>query len=172
MQCDKHGIREKQNACSSVKSNLGLLSCSTALVMQVVFQYQGLKKVRLGPHHWDSGDREDWDNAQTDIQDDEHWDSSVYSRVFLVARSAELWEAWNRCVACHCNCCCICSKSAWCAISSQNFRTLALSRTPVGQAINTQMGGTLLPRNGRELSSSSPDTLIYAPCRCSCPVKA
>lgn len=64
--------------------------------MQIVFQYQGIKKVRLGQHHWDRDDQEEWGSAYSSLANNDHWDSSVYSRVFLDSSSAQVWEAWNR----------------------------------------------------------------------------
>ena len=65
------------------------------VALQIVFQYKGVSSIRLGQHHWNCDDEEDWESnrSQTDA---EHWDSSVYSRVFLQPSSARLWASWNR----------------------------------------------------------------------------
>ena len=68
------------------------------VALQIIFQYKGVSSIRLGQHHWNCDDEEDWESncSQTDA---EHWDSSVYSRVFLQPSSARLWESWNRYMA-------------------------------------------------------------------------
>ena len=64
--------------------------------LQVVFQYKGVKKIRLGQSHWThDDDEEEWDPSRGP-SDTEHWNESMYTRVFLQPYSAQLWESWNR----------------------------------------------------------------------------
>ena len=64
-----------------------------------MFQYQGVKKIRLGRQHWSSGEEEDWglgSGVHRQQQAGKRWDSSMYERVFLHAEGALTWESWNR----------------------------------------------------------------------------
>ncbi|KAL0039754.1 hypothetical protein WJX77_006967 [Trebouxia sp. C0004] len=68
-----------------------------ALVKKVMFQYQGVKKIRLGRQHWDSTEEEDSGGLTRgqDWQKADHWDAAVYERVFLQSSAATVWENWN-----------------------------------------------------------------------------
>lgn len=63
---------------------------------QVVFQYQGIKKVKLGQHYRVPDDEDSWNDGERKAEDAAHWDSGVYSRLFLESSGAQLWESWNR----------------------------------------------------------------------------
>lgn len=65
------------------------------MMVQVLFQYKGVRKVRLGQNHWTYDEEEEWEPSWG-ATDAEHWDESMYSRVFLQPQSAQLWELWNR----------------------------------------------------------------------------
>ncbi len=63
-----------------------------------MFQYQGVKKIRLGRQHWDSTEEEEWSGLARgqDWQKADRWDAAVYERVFLQSSAATVWEDWNR----------------------------------------------------------------------------
>ena len=69
-----------------------------ATLLQVMFQYQGVKKIRLGRQHWDLTEEEDWGGSARgqDWQKADCWDAAVYERVFLQSFAATVWEDWNR----------------------------------------------------------------------------
>ncbi|KAL0045420.1 hypothetical protein WJX82_006097 [Trebouxia sp. C0006] len=69
-----------------------------ALIKKVMFQYQGVKKIRLGRQHWDLTEEEDWGGSARgqDWQKADCWDAAVYERVFLQSFAATVWEDWNR----------------------------------------------------------------------------
>ena len=69
-----------------------------AILLQVLFQYQAVKRIRLGRQHWDSTEEGDWGGAASrqDWQQADRWDAAVYERVFLQSSAATVWEDWNR----------------------------------------------------------------------------
>ncbi|KAL0021740.1 hypothetical protein WJX79_000457 [Trebouxia sp. C0005] len=69
-----------------------------AFTKKVLFQYQAVKRIRLGRQHWDSTEEEDWGGAARgqDWQQADRWDAAVYERVFLQSSAATVWEDWNR----------------------------------------------------------------------------
>ena len=82
--------------------------CACALIcfpLQVMFQYQGVKKVRVGRQHWDLNDEEDWGPGSGRHRNlEERWDGGVYERVFLQPSAALAWESWNRSLLPYCHC--------------------------------------------------------------------
>jgi len=63
-----------------------------------MFQYQGVKKIRLGRQHWDSTEEVEWRGSARgqDRQKADCWDAAVHERVFLQSSAATVWEDWNR----------------------------------------------------------------------------